>query len=849
MIASFVLSCSPALVPVPQSPLNQLRTTSEPAYGIASTVSADGDTLFWMQGNQLKHIDLAVVRSNELNGQNVDPLVNATTLDAGCTALLEDPASQRLFIGAADFGLYMQDLTVAGGATPVLIDSNPGGRWIHDLVVDATGDFLLAVYGGLDASQLRVYDITGTPALVNTLDLDVAHGLVREGTGYAVDVHGPYAYLAMGRAGLARIRWNAPGPVLQQGFDPVPSAYANVPGRSVAFRTRDLDIEGDYLFAASNGGGVIRVDLSATGWPTGANATVVRPVHGPDARATDHFPVRVAATYNSSADEIQLAVGTYPNPDASHEWGPYNPAATFGPQLGNPIVEDGFVGGSGPIAVGIDEALFLYTQTVGSPLVQRRSRFVQGNSETRDWKTLSIQFVPSTNNRVWIYGGDFYVWHSRRRTNGTFTGLVQSAEDKYVEFEPNYSGGLTSQLDPNIVLSGADGRSNALPLYRVGDSAMTGQPEFDRLPGTTDLPHRLGLLVQDSWLEETTEWVPGPQGDAAATIGLQESWKFIALTTGAGNFTSWKENYLDFPDDPFDPTGPNGRSYATVAVDDRPGSELLACGRSSVRGAVSLYMRSTVRNAMLAQPAGAHVALPPIANLDLSPELGGTTPDPDHHNLRMDFFDLLAGDVTQRYLMVSAGQDQSNVTGQAGQPKLVFFNVTSCTAPGNCNPASIGPPIVALGTGDPALSFGATTATIGGTTYAFMGDVLGNVTAFDLSPLSAGNSPAFAGTFYVGASVLDGLSAPVTDVVAREETVQDDQALVLYLAASREGIVRVLVTETGPGTVGMSELFPRINTPGQAASLSLGSMSIGGTQEDTMVVFDHDLYGIQLYTE
>lgn len=848
MIASLVLSCAPVL----QSPFNQLRTVSEPAYGIASTISADDNTLYWMQGNQLQHIDLNVVRSNELNDQAADPLVSSATLDTGCSALLEDPDGQRLFIGAADFGLYVQDLSIAGGTTPTLIDPNTGGRWIHDMVVDASGNYLLAVFGGLDASQLRVYDISTTPTLVNTLDIDTAHGLLRPGIGYAVDVHGPYAYLAMGRSGLARIRWNAAAPVLQQGYDPVPSIHANTPGRSVVFRTRDLDIEGDFLFAASNAGGVIRVDLSVAGWPTGANATIVTPILGSMPGSSDHFPVRVAATYNAIEDETYLAVGTYHNPDASHEWGPFNPSATYGQGLGNPFVEPDFVGVDGAIAVGEDEALFLFSQSTGGPLVQRSARFVQGDHELRDWKTIAIQYVPSTNRRVWIYDGDFYAWNSRRQSSGAFTPLMQSADDKYVEFEPTYTSGLVSKLDPNIILSGADGLANSIPLYRVEDSATTGQPEFSRLPGTTDLPHRLSLLVRDSWVEEgAVEWVPGGQSDATATVGSLQSWKFVALTTGAGNFTSWKENYLDFPDDPADPMGSNGRSYAAVAVDDRPGSELLACGRSQVRYAVALYMRSAVRDAMMAVPAGAHVAVPPLAVLDLTPELGGMNPASNHHNLRMDFINLPTGDVTQRFLMVAAGagQNQASIAGQGGKPKLVFFNVTDCTSPGNCDPTSIGPPISAFGTGDSALSFGATVAGIGNTVYAFMGDALGHVTAFDLTPLAGGNSPNFAGTYFVGASILDGLSAPVTDVVARRELVDGVVRLVLYLAASREGIVRLLVTETGAGTVNMTELLPRINTPGQVSTLSIGSMAIGGVPTEAMIAFDHDHYGIQLYTE
>ena len=836
--------------PSPDS-LTAHRQTTLPGGGVLSTLSEDGQLLYNAQGASIAVIDAAQLRQGEINGSPVDidtATLSEFSIDASVTALLH--SSDTLFIGGGDYGIYAMDDTT-GAVTN--IDTNLGDRWCFALAADAPRNLLFALVGGRDVTELRIYDLD-TYNYRATVNVDTGSGLTREGTGYAMALSGDYAYLAMGAAGLARVKYVG-GISVEQGPDFAPSG-ATTREQLVPYRARDVAIEGDWLYAAVDSLGVAELHLpTMSGWSTSLadvdlHAPVgTMPLSNCSGDPTKHYTIRVDAVFDSSRNAIVVAAGTAPSPSAHFEWGPYYSYSTFDWLLEKPGVDPSL------FQQGCDTALFVFERPnlTTHSLAQKLEDGANGAAHTRSWKSLDMQIA---DNRFWVYDNEISAWDFER-VAGQLTNLTQSTDEIYVRDDPSYSSVIQSLLDPQLLLAGTDG-NDPHHMYRVEGSSSA--PVLNPVAGTNTSDFKLGLLVNAQWLSATSgwEWVFANRSAVGTSVlSFTTSPSNPTALTQPGNFARWDFQY---PPDPQVP-GTSGRSYSSTAADKRATSDVVALNRSQLVTPIALYSRADIEAEASVTPSGGVLNPTPITHLAAHPELappflGSETSEV--HSFNMNYFTWSDGVTDHTVLGFAAGQVVESTHAYYEHPKLAFFDLSDCQS--STDPCTAGYDAASGGPLDPsktALAYGSLPeamffdfdiAYIDGTQYAFAVDTSGTVVAFDLTNLFSGQPLTEVARWSMAPSTLDGFVSPMTDLEHRRENVPGVGLVdYLYVAANRRGIVKLMVDTSVPGTISMQEATT-VNTIAQTSGILINRFNLQGTLTTLMVATDHEDGGLRLYS-
>ena len=206
--------------------------TQFPVEGHYTSISSNADKLFMVQGTAIVVLDLADVRFFVQNpGSAGTPVIATHEAFASSFKIVDDGTD--LYVAGGDFGLLKVD-TVTGDVT--VLDGDSGGRWCWDLELDDSG-FLVSLWGAHGATQVRTYN-TNIPTypmlkceLNSANDDPLSDSPEYPATGYALEIHGDYAYVAMGVNGLMQVHYKtgsilASPPTAKQG--PVPGGMQGI---------------------------------------------------------------------------------------------------------------------------------------------------------------------------------------------------------------------------------------------------------------------------------------------------------------------------------------------------------------------------------------------------------------------------------------------------------------------------------------------------------------------------------------------------------------------------------------------------------------------------------------------
>ncbi|MDF1798788.1 MAG: hypothetical protein P1V81_06405 [Planctomycetota bacterium] len=836
-----------------------------------------------------------------------DALLQRVALDVPIRALRSLPGGGVLVAGG-DGGL----LFVGRDGGQRLLDEAPDGRWCVDL--DLTPEHLVVLWSGWDDSLLRSYDLAGLDttaredragapaesprartggAALDTPLTQLGEARLRSrssggdlrhpANGLACRVHDGQVYVAMGGSGVARVALSASGELgaVEQGPVFHPEAGAER-ARRERFRARDLDIAGGVLYVAADEAGLVVLPLDALErWTEQTPYTRHGQDPGPAHRSSSPSFLR-GPGYRSHAVRVEaelddrgrtlVAVGALPTTSAEVEWGPYRSYTTFTWDLRPAaIAPDPAMKGKGvhlqlferradgQLVPGSDHGSSRSASHGASPRSGARLHLAQVREITdlpQVWAGLAMHIEPG--GRAWFVDHALTMQHVER-ADGELQPIVPVPVEMLADDRPLftlYTTASFSRVDPSVLFTAVDGWETLPHLRLVGSYPNVA---LEPIPGSESL--RLPVFVQGSWIEAPPSGGPAPP-EEWLVAGMDSPWILnrVRHTAEGLDIASWELPFDVAGEQPCGTDGGRGRSYAAAAID--PASDLIALSRSSVDHGVSLYSRAALVAAARAQevqPMAARqlTACQPLGHLDTNPEV--TCDYAKSLAFRSGFFPWRSGE-DESVLAIAAGSYLDPRSPHYQLPKLALLRVDPAAhlttgSPPSAVPGSTNTTLL-VGSGRRGLAFSFAIAELEGTQYAFVGDSVGGLAAFDLTGAFGGaEGEPFTvlgevARWDLPRSTLDGLGAPLTDVIARTEVkgARREASLHLYVAASRWGVARLAVTSTGDPRAPLAiELAERLATPMQASGLTLTSMPETG--EPVLAVSDHDGTTVRLYTE
>ncbi|HJM58704.1 MAG TPA: hypothetical protein QF446_15415 [Planctomycetota bacterium] len=850
-----------ALGAAPQDGLTNLLDTTDPGTGAFSALSADGSQLFQVVGSAVAEIDLAHVRQimGDLGGAPADAwdLVATSVHEIDASPFSVRDLGSVLFVAGGDMGLFFID-RAAANPTAVKLDDGQG-RWCFDIEISTDQLYLLAVWGGRDVTELRVYR-TGSGALLRTISFDTSR-LARPGIGYALELHtdnrqNEYAYLAMGRSGIARVNWRATAALVEQGYDPglaCTSTYCNDVNR-----VRDIAIAGDKLFAAADQAGLVEVDLLNA--PLAGRVVYVPSLTCPSSEVTfAGFPTRVAALLDPGAvsgeDRIVVAVGVATKPSVAREWGPYYRYTSFTPDLTNPFPDGGFSN----LCESFTEVQILEPDAPfgGVQLSQRILGDPPHHSAHGNMKSLELQVV---NGTYWMFSNEFIAWSFERDPNGALANLTSSPGGLFAARQQSYSGVTVSLRDPTLVLASSDGGGEA-NLHRVSapfDTLAVIPGTDDPGPGEGFYRFAMGICLDAQWRQPLSgyEWV------------VSGGWRLSRFRASAAQpdlfRNTWCPFDLAFPPDPIC-TEIIGRHYTTMGVDPDNDGGWLLLARSQIQRGLTFYWRDSIHAEADAMPllrydGVTELLTQPEGVVDLHDEYSSCVNDPESpirqmQTFAIEVFQWETGTALRKVAAICAGKHVID-----NRPRIVFVDLSDCADPSDAcgaffdaasqkprDPSKVD--VVHLGPYS-GLAFALDVAVIANRQYAFVADTSGRLTALELKGLfSSVSDPVVCDIWRNPRSVLDQQYDIMTDVVVNfESPIGGGHAVpYAYVAADRAGLLRFEI-QVAPGSGDISFAKPTVfNTPGQAAKVSIRDVAPSPQEVLRLFVSDHNDSGIRMY--
>src|SRR5262245_18613156 len=511
----------------------------------ALAVNAAETRAYVGEGAAVSILDLTVLA----NPMPASAVLARIPVDASVVALTLDETNQRLLVAGGSYGVL--DVALGGASFPVTVRDDPGDKVCFEIALTAT--HALAVFGAVNASELRIYD-RATLALVSTTALGT-------GTAFAIALEGTFAYVAMGIGGLVRVDCTVPAsPVVQPGPVFAPSVFGE------PARARDVAVDNGRLYAAVDGLGLVAVRTSVA-WGPGM-AMLATALLGP---AFGGGTATLYAHHVAARGSI-IAVGANVVAGREADGGPYT---SYGPM--NYSLAVGGVVTPAPLAAA--DALYLFQQGT-SGLVQLQREDLAGA-----WRELILR-----PTRLWeVHLGLGFV----ARTAAVPVSVL--ATYRPVGNAP--AEALVSLRDPDVILSGQD---SAGTVYS-GLLDISDPDHIAPIPGTAS-NGSLGLWFDAHWPDAnpTREWFVGNGND---TFRLH---RFDASQPTLGHY--WD---LPSPDDP--PAGfNNGRNYFLSWLD----GDLLLLTRAGTRWGLVGYSRSAIVAEAAIRPPGSTLTTPALWQLE-----------------------------------------------------------------------------------------------------------------------------------------------------------------------------------------------------------------------------------------
>ncbi|HEU4420372.1 MAG TPA: hypothetical protein VFT55_15660, partial [Planctomycetota bacterium] len=510
----------------------------------ALAVNAAETRAYVGEGAAVSILDLAVLS----NPMPASAVLARILVDASVVALTLDETNQRLLVAGGSYGLL--DIALGGASFPVTVRDDPGDKVCFEVALTPT--HALAVFGAVNASELRIYD-RATLALVSTTGLGT-------GTAFAIALEGTFAYVALGIGGLARVDFSVPAsPVVQAG--PVfPVSVFGEPARA-----RDVAVDSGRLYAAVDGYGLLAVRTSVA-WGPGMAMSVI-PLTGPAPGGTATlYAHHVAALGGIVAVGANVVAGREADGGPFTSYGPMNYSLAVG-------------GVVTPAPLAAMDALFLFQQGA-TGLVQLQREDLAGA-----WRELILR-----PTRLWeVHLGLGFV----ARTAAVPVSVL--ATYRPVGNAP--AEVLVSLRDPDIILSGQD---SAGTVY-AGLLDISNPDLIAPVAGTASNPG-LGLWFDAHWPDAnpTREWFVGNGND---TYRLH---RFDAAQPALGHY--WE---VPSPDDP-QPGFNNGRNYFLSWLD----GDLLLLSRAGTRWGLVGYSRSALVAEAAIRPPGSTLTTLPLWQLE-----------------------------------------------------------------------------------------------------------------------------------------------------------------------------------------------------------------------------------------
>lgn len=892
----------------PASALYDLKAVSRPEFPVLAVASEDGEHVFQVHGTQIVVLSTARVQacaaggSCDLDTLNTDAAgvpLSRTDLDVSILDLEE--RGGFLYVAGGDYGFvvlqpnlgdgYHNGYTEVHRATSTPLASQTS-RWCTD--VSTQGDRILALFGALDDSVLRVYSDAIPPVLLRTYALNPSKGVQAGSQGMAVESDGTLAWLAMGDAGIYRVdtavdpgqlpaQWLTAGPLgPAAGCAPVA-----LPPQRFVHDLAFVPVAGDagYLYAAADGWGLVELDLALDWgppmpfWSSNPDCWWSNPpASNCSAGEAQHlYAQRVAAVHDAVNQEIVIAA-SFPSAGSDNLITPYTQYGTLSWDFG---VEDPL-----PLAQhACTDDYRVFTRPAGLPAATPQEAESARYAPQILFATPIGLLASDDGSEFWILDAPLQVVHLERQ--GTQIAIADSADCGVFAAMTGPITPQSSLLHPDVLISGVDVAPTCEPqnlLFALDPGP--GAPEFVPLqsaPGesgdfflqpfgtaqwldTTDAAHEFlfrGKQVQIAECGTVPPILcPGDELpnlfrlDASSESSLQELkrirtlWEPDPAAPLPGNGNEWEFAA--------------GRGYSFTAVDERPGSRLAVETRGGIVHGAWLFDRDELQTLANAAPDGGLIAagqvpllthgadeVPPSEYGEPAAYLGKIT---RCKTMEPAFFDLTdpAGDPLLRVLGVADGfsvADPGQPGSTWGRPQLAFFDVTDVLVP---PPEAPAPLVVRSATTiEKAAAVCIDAATVlledplqPGTrqahTLVFAGGTEGFLSVFDVSALFD------TGTWTeVSADLAPNAFDRKGDVVFQvdfQPEVSGTQLGHLHVGALRRGMVRYTLRDAGDGSVTLSQT-DAVNTPGSFGGFQI--RMVDGKQR--MVVADHTFYGLRAY--
>ena len=836
-------------------------------YGVSSayclTTSPDESRIYVGDGASISILDASGVPSAPPTVR-LPPPIAQVSLDASVVGLLHDQAPNPvLYVAGGSVGLLKMDTTESSPCSNCLL-GQPGGchtvtslddddpaspaladndKWCFDL--DFLGeDYLVAVFAALGQTELRVYGLaqlrsaTGPVAPVQVVSIPASSAPAAVGTGWAVSVRGPMAYLAMGEQGIVRVDFtNFAQPLVQQGpvFASTNNPYQGQPGD-----VRDVLVTQRWLYAAVDGLGVAQVDLNS-GWsaclqPGGCTNVTLFPLSVAGSNpAIPRYAYRLSAQPNGPG-KILLGVATHGSPARAEESNLLTPWSTMSFDVQSGVLPAGYVDGDAP-------QLLLFDATTALGL-QPATQQVVSDGVHSTWRTLLLGKASGKIRSYELHWSEVHVRNLSTQGGMSIGILASRMQDSMFGSCPPRIG--YSRLDPTVLLTTRD--FTPAPIGYLIECA-SGCIE---VATKNDLSFGQITNFESPWIEslssplQTREWIIG---------GSQAEWKVTRLNPrswcGTGQMPLYQRFGLAPPPDNY---GGVGRLAFMSHRDDAWDPDLLLMTRAGSRYGLLAFSRSEIEARGIAYGAaglgGKELTdgtlcptCPPVPTarfqLDTHPEFDGWSPpsgfDPvglfsgTAFTLDCDTIQLQDAGASKWVTVAAAGYHMRDpadpnlnlpavVDAQHfHEAELVLYDLST-------QPPTLRAKL--YGNAGPGNATDVKTRTLNGRTYAFATDYGGRFLVFDITDVFALPAPAVLTPVYTWtapAGLLDGAYENATEVEIDSFQVGTQTHTVAYTGFYRLGVVVFDLTQAPSFSVDRI-----LDTPGLAEGVRL--RDVGGSK-------------------
>jgi len=790
------------------SPLTKMASFTKYNAPFASTISEDGQALYRSGGTFIQKLDINPLQTQ--NPPTIEEIILAETKIYSSTLDMES-AYDSLYVCSGDLGLHVTDEDLA--AAPELIDIHPRELWCMSLATASFEgtDVILALWAGLDDNELRVYD-SADNSILASVRMNTGTGITEEGIGWDVEADGRHAYMALGTAGIARVDWKSAidsnDPQLLQGPLSITDSSFDRKTKEL-LRVRDISISDGFLFAAASAQGLIEIDLSNP-W----SKTMSTKAYLQENTIVNQYPIRVNALKDSIVGSNMVFAQSVKHP-RSFDWGPHVMYGAWDWESSNP---------SGDLS-DLDDDKHTYKENglQGLLVFEKRNSDVPlrevAQGEFNDLETITFHQVGENMFGYTELPGIYTVF----RNNGQVQTPLFYHDEGFIQGRGGYIEGTMSLIQTDTIIGMSDAGNHAF-------QKLSGNPPtFSIVPNTLDDEHNIGVF-------SGTRWKTGSNKEFVIAGGAGEIWPLLELTweNGFPTISRWKIPVnLEGETDQY---GYDSRSYSDADYDPETGLVVLVRSQSKDGG---IIMDSQNIYDMAKAIAQGQPVYPDILTTFITHDEAPNNPsNPNNldgeilYTLSSTFFKNSAGD---KMVAIAAGANVDPSSSKFRNPKGVLVSIPDPFVPGE--PLQT---ITFHGVNNPSAAVDAQVFDFEGEQMLVLAGEGGDISLHNIDEVpeiltgevsdSALNRVA---EWHMRDQPLDGRKTMATDLVIRNELVNEEQVTRIYVASNNEGIYVLEVRKSGSNW--QLQEITRMNTIYQTVGISLEKVD----GEDVLVAYDH----------